>query len=186
MLFETGGGPTQEGGLWVNLGPLLYHWADAHSYLPGEELSIELALDAVIRACHAGGFRTLQNSTVPSVFNGNLRYSPPQVPHAYMHPCLDDALHADWIMSGYVMGVASHLQAGHQLMLVAIPRCMVLEVAVRLRCTSMIIGALCGTLIRIVHAGLCCSPRIGAPFGPCRKSQETREESASLRAEAVS
>ena len=63
----------QEGGLWVNLGPLLYHWADAHSYLPGEELSIELSLDTVIRACHAGGFRTLQNSMVPSVFNGNLR-----------------------------------------------------------------------------------------------------------------
>ena len=77
MLVEAGGGCTQEGGLWVNLGPLLYHWADAHSYLPGEELSIELALDAVIRACHAGGFRTLQNSMVPSVFNGNLRCSLP-------------------------------------------------------------------------------------------------------------
>ena len=63
----------QEGGLWVNLGPLLYHWADAHSYLPGEELSIELSLDTVVRACHAGGFRTLQSSMVPSVFNGNLR-----------------------------------------------------------------------------------------------------------------
>ena len=32
----------QDGGFWVNLGPLLYHWADAHTYLPEDELSIEV------------------------------------------------------------------------------------------------------------------------------------------------
>lgn len=31
------------GGYFVNLGPLLYHWADA----PGEELSVELSLEEV-------------------------------------------------------------------------------------------------------------------------------------------
>lgn len=32
----------QDGGFWVNLGPLLFHWADAHTYLPEDELSIEV------------------------------------------------------------------------------------------------------------------------------------------------
>ncbi len=32
----------QDGGLWINLGPLLYHWADSHLYLTGEDLSIEV------------------------------------------------------------------------------------------------------------------------------------------------
>ena len=65
----------QEGGFWVNLGPLLYHWADAHTYLPGEELSIELSLDAVMRAAQAAGFKLLRNSIVPAAFNANLRCS---------------------------------------------------------------------------------------------------------------
>lgn len=39
---------SQPGGYVVNLGPLLYHWADAHTYLPGEEQqSLELSLDEV-------------------------------------------------------------------------------------------------------------------------------------------
>ena len=37
----------QPGGYFVNLGPLLYHWADAHTYLEGEELSVELSLEEV-------------------------------------------------------------------------------------------------------------------------------------------
>jgi len=32
----------QDGGFWINLGPLLYHWADAHTYLPEDELSVEV------------------------------------------------------------------------------------------------------------------------------------------------
>lgn len=38
---------SQPGGYFVNLGPLLYHWADAHTYLEGEELSVELSLEEV-------------------------------------------------------------------------------------------------------------------------------------------
>ena len=32
----------QDGGLWINLGPLLYHWADSHLYLTGQDMSIEV------------------------------------------------------------------------------------------------------------------------------------------------
>ena len=32
----------QDGGLWINLGPLLYHWADSHLYLSGDDMSIEV------------------------------------------------------------------------------------------------------------------------------------------------
>ena len=47
-------------GVWVELGPLLYHWADAASYLPSgeaeETLSLELPLDEVLLAVAAAGF----------------------------------------------------------------------------------------------------------------------------------
>ena len=36
---------SQEGGLWINLGPLLYHWADSHLYMASPELSIEVRLN---------------------------------------------------------------------------------------------------------------------------------------------
>jgi hypothetical protein len=38
----SGAGVRQDGGFWINLGPLLYHWADAHTYLPEDELSVEV------------------------------------------------------------------------------------------------------------------------------------------------
>ena len=64
---------TQEGGLWVNLGPLLYHWADAHTYLPGEEHSIEVSLEDVERVARRLGFEPLQRRSVPAGFNTNAR-----------------------------------------------------------------------------------------------------------------
>ena len=38
----------QDGGLWINLGPLLYHWADSHLYLTGEDMSIEVRRTRVL------------------------------------------------------------------------------------------------------------------------------------------
>ena len=45
------------GGVWINLGPLLWHWADAHTYLAEPELSLELPLDTVLRCAAARGFQ---------------------------------------------------------------------------------------------------------------------------------
>jgi hypothetical protein len=33
----------KEGGAWINLGPLLFHWSDAHTYLSDGELSVEVS-----------------------------------------------------------------------------------------------------------------------------------------------
>ena len=69
-------------GTWVNLGPLLYHWADAASYLPGsaeggeegEEPSIELSLEEVLLAVSAAGFDIVELKTdVPATFNATPR-----------------------------------------------------------------------------------------------------------------
>ncbi len=43
------------GGVWLNLSPLLYHYADA----PASEQSIELELDELLRAAERVGFRLL-------------------------------------------------------------------------------------------------------------------------------
>lgn len=72
----TGGMGRQEGGMWINLGPLLYHWADSHTYLPDEELSIELSLEEVVRIACLSGFRLLRKEMVPSGFNVNMRCAP--------------------------------------------------------------------------------------------------------------
>ncbi|EFJ40541.1 hypothetical protein VOLCADRAFT_69374 [Volvox carteri f. nagariensis] len=55
------------GGSWINLGPLLYHWADAHTYLPTPELSVELSLEDIREAARAMGFRLVreENLDVP-------------------------------------------------------------------------------------------------------------------------
>ena len=65
----------QEGGLWVNLGPLLYHWADAHTYLPGEEHSIEISLEDVLRIAQRLGFQLLQCQSVTAGYNANARFA---------------------------------------------------------------------------------------------------------------
>ena len=66
-------------GTWVNLGPLLYHWADAASFLPGaeaerEEPSVELSLEEVLLAVAAAGFEIVELKTdVPATFNATPR-----------------------------------------------------------------------------------------------------------------
>ena len=65
--------PVQPGGLWVNLGPLLYHWADAHTYLHGDEVSIELCLEDIERLAASCGLAMLSKELVPACFNQDPR-----------------------------------------------------------------------------------------------------------------
>ncbi|KAL4523268.1 hypothetical protein Ndes2437B_g00396 [Nannochloris sp. 'desiccata'] len=52
------------GGYWVNLGPLQWHWADAHTYLPeSDQLSIEISLVEVQRVAQKIGFVMLKSET---------------------------------------------------------------------------------------------------------------------------
>ena len=46
----------RDGGVWINLGPLLFHWADSHTYLDSDELSIEMCLEDVLAAAQRLGF----------------------------------------------------------------------------------------------------------------------------------
>lgn len=63
----------KDGGCWINLGPLLFHWADAHTYLPEEELSIELSLEEVEAAAKQLGFKTIKREMVSAAYMTNLR-----------------------------------------------------------------------------------------------------------------
>lgn len=54
--LETIWSALKPGGWWVNLGPLQWHWADAHTYLPEDELSIEASLADVQQAAQRMGF----------------------------------------------------------------------------------------------------------------------------------
>jgi len=46
----------QPGGIWINLGPLQWHWADSHAYLENEEMSLEVSLDTVVDVAKHIGF----------------------------------------------------------------------------------------------------------------------------------
>ena len=61
------------GGLWINCGPLLYHWADAHTYLDTPELSIEVPLEDVLSAAKAAGFEVLEQGWAPCGYADNAR-----------------------------------------------------------------------------------------------------------------
>ena len=73
MLAATLRSITQDGGCWINLGPLLFHWADAHTYLPEEELSIELSLEEVEAAAKQLGFKTIKREMGPAAYMANLK-----------------------------------------------------------------------------------------------------------------
>jgi len=53
---------------------LLFHWADAHTYLPEEELSIELSLEEVEAAAKQLGFKTIKREMVSAAYMTNLRH----------------------------------------------------------------------------------------------------------------
>ncbi|KAK9917794.1 hypothetical protein WJX75_008331 [Coccomyxa subellipsoidea] len=64
----------KDGGLWINLGPLQYHWADAHTYMePDMADSIEIPLEDVERIAGELGFKTLRREVVFAGFNTDLR-----------------------------------------------------------------------------------------------------------------
>jgi carnosine N-methyltransferase len=63
----------RDGGLWVNCGPLLYHWADAHTYLAERELSIEVPLEDVKAAALAAGFEVLEEGWADCGYADNVR-----------------------------------------------------------------------------------------------------------------
>jgi len=61
------------GGLWINLGPALWHFADAHTYLGEGEMSIELSWQDVERIATAHGFVCESKEVVSATYTANLR-----------------------------------------------------------------------------------------------------------------
>lgn len=60
-------GVLKPGGIWIHLGPLLWHWADGGSW---EDLSIELSLDDVQATAQLMGFELLQKHFVEAAYIG--------------------------------------------------------------------------------------------------------------------
>ncbi|KAH6807881.1 S-adenosyl-L-methionine-dependent methyltransferases superfamily protein [Perilla frutescens var. frutescens] len=61
----------KDGGVWINLGPLLYHFADTYSQ--EDEMSIELSLEDVKRVAFHYGFEMEKESTVATTYTTNPR-----------------------------------------------------------------------------------------------------------------
>ncbi|KAL1541834.1 carnosine N-methyltransferase [Salvia divinorum] len=61
----------KDGGVWINLGPLLYHFADA--YNQEDEMSIELSLEDVKRVAFHHGFEIEKESTIATTYTTNQR-----------------------------------------------------------------------------------------------------------------
>ncbi|KAL9244283.1 hypothetical protein vseg_018078 [Gypsophila vaccaria] len=60
----------KDGGVWINLGPLLYHFAEAY----GEnEMSVELSLEDVKKVALSYGFTLEKESTIETTYTTNLR-----------------------------------------------------------------------------------------------------------------
>ncbi|XP_050380938.1 uncharacterized protein LOC126798136 [Argentina anserina] len=61
----------KEGGVWINMGPLLYHFADV--YGQGDDMSIELSLEDVKRVALHYGFHVEKETTVETTYTTNPR-----------------------------------------------------------------------------------------------------------------
>ena len=59
------------GGVWVNFGPLLFHWADARAYLENDELSVEMSLADVERVADAVGLDVVKKEMRESKYTGD-------------------------------------------------------------------------------------------------------------------
>lgn len=57
-----------DGGVWINLGPLLWHWSDSHLYLSSDEVSIEVSLEEVLQISSGLGFKLLQQQSLASPY----------------------------------------------------------------------------------------------------------------------
>ncbi|XP_037496275.1 carnosine N-methyltransferase [Jatropha curcas] len=60
----------KDGGVWINLGPLLYHFADMYGQ---DEMSIELSLEDVKRVALHYGFQLEKESTIETTYTTNPR-----------------------------------------------------------------------------------------------------------------
>ncbi|OVA05127.1 hypothetical protein BVC80_8897g9 [Macleaya cordata] len=61
----------REGGVWINLGPLLYHFADA--YGTEDEMSIELSLEDVKKVAFHYGFQLEREKVIETTYTANPR-----------------------------------------------------------------------------------------------------------------
>ncbi|KAJ0259907.1 S-adenosyl-L-methionine-dependent methyltransferases superfamily protein [Hirschfeldia incana] len=61
----------KDGGVWINLGPLLYHFADTYGH--GNEMSIELSLEDVKRVASQYGFEIEKERTIETTYTTNPR-----------------------------------------------------------------------------------------------------------------
>ncbi|KAF0925252.1 hypothetical protein E2562_015966 [Oryza meyeriana var. granulata] len=61
----------KDGGVWINLGPLLYHFAD--TYGPDDDMSIELSLEDVKRVAYHYGFVMEVEKMVDTTYTANLK-----------------------------------------------------------------------------------------------------------------
>lgn len=59
------------GGVWINLGPLLYHFADAISYSGDEEMSVEISLEDVKKVAFHYGLKMQRESTIKTTYTAN-------------------------------------------------------------------------------------------------------------------
>ncbi|XP_020258271.1 carnosine N-methyltransferase-like [Asparagus officinalis] len=61
----------KDGGVWINLGPLLYHFAD--TYGPEDEMSIELSLEDVKKIASNYGFELEKEKMIETTYTANPR-----------------------------------------------------------------------------------------------------------------
>ncbi|XP_062180101.1 uncharacterized protein LOC133884637 isoform X2 [Phragmites australis] len=61
----------KDGGVWINLGPLLYHFAD--SYGPDDDMSIELSLEDVKKVAYHYGFVMEVENMIDTTYSANMR-----------------------------------------------------------------------------------------------------------------
>lgn len=59
------------GGVWVNFGPLLFHWADASSYLGGDEMSVEMSLEDIEKVADAVGLNVVKREMRDSLYTAD-------------------------------------------------------------------------------------------------------------------
>eukprot|EP00897_Mesotaenium_endlicherianum_P008090 jgi/Mesen1/7309/ME000374S06667 len=60
-------------GHWINLGPLLYHFADAHSYSPEDSMSLEISLEDVKSIAFKFGFTLVRERQIETTYTANLK-----------------------------------------------------------------------------------------------------------------
>jgi carnosine N-methyltransferase len=55
----------------VNFGPLLFHWADASSYLGGDEMSVEMSLEDIEKVADSVGLRMVKREMRDSLYTAD-------------------------------------------------------------------------------------------------------------------